>query len=180
MKQRQKKKRQFLILRLANQEGNLNAHGLGPAPGGKPQTTTSTSYSKHVLQVYTVQLKFLKKEKGIIALEQFVGAQSLMKICLHQRKLFCPQCHICWGPSEASGIPSPVRVCSRSEDCSTTKVSIVCLPHLQQPGSEPKATPSWPPANQSTPEQFIPFQNANNSNYRHNTKLKQTHFRHSR
>lgn len=30
------KKRQFLILRLVNQEGNLNAHGLGPAPGGKP------------------------------------------------------------------------------------------------------------------------------------------------
>lgn len=35
-KKKKEKERQFLILRLVNQEGNLNAHGMGPAPGGKP------------------------------------------------------------------------------------------------------------------------------------------------
>lgn len=39
--------------------------------------------------------------------------------------------------------------------------------------------PVWLKSNKSTPEQFIPFQNTNNSNYRHNIKLKWTHFRHS-
>lgn len=31
-----KKSRQFLILRLGNQQGNLNAFELGASPGGKP------------------------------------------------------------------------------------------------------------------------------------------------
>lgn len=37
------------------------------------------------------------------------------------------------GPWRAGGMPPPVSVCWRSEGCLTTKVSIVRLPHLQQP-----------------------------------------------
>lgn len=111
----------------------------------------------------------------------FVGAQSTKTICLHWRKRFCPQCPYTKDPGEQAGCRLPSACAGEARAARPQKFPLyACHICSSPPGPGPEATPSWPPSNQSTPEQFIPFQNANNSNYRHNTKLKQTHFRHSR